>query len=38
MDGPRRRGWLFERTAGAPPTALEVVLGNSTIVEVPFDG
>ena len=31
-------GWLFERTAGAPPTALEVVLGDSTIVEVPFDG
>jgi len=31
-------GWLFERTVGAPPTALEVVLGNSTIVEVPFDG
>jgi predicted RecB family nuclease len=31
-------GWLFERTVGAPPTALEVVLGDSTIVEVPFDG
>lgn len=31
-------GWLFMQAAGTPPAALEVVLGDSTIVEVPFDG
>ena len=31
-------GWLFERTVGTPPIALEVVLGDSSIVEIPFDG
>ncbi len=31
-------GWLFEQTVGTPPIALEVVLGDSSIVEVPYDG
>ncbi len=31
-------GWLFEQTIGTPPIALEVVLGDSSIVEVPYDG
>ncbi len=31
-------GWLFEQAVGTPPIALEVVLGDSSIVDVPYDG
>lgn len=30
-------GWLFEMTVGRPPACLEIVLGNSSIVEVAYD-
>jgi len=31
-------GWLFERTFGTPPVALEVVDASGGIVSVPYDG
>ena len=31
-------GWLYEQAVGRPPVALQAVLGNSSIVDIPYDG